>query len=156
MVEFPAQMRQVEIDDVPSCDDIGIDIEYRVAKVLEQILFVFEDGRVLEMEGLVRFCVAHEENVLYGLVIVAAYETDTVEMLAIHARLDVEREDAQFRLPVARRERGFAVDPADDIARFMRAFYLHAAQDVFVEQKALREADVGFEALYLLVLEELT
>ena len=72
---------------------------------------------------------------------------ERVEPLAVEARLDVEREHAEARRELGRRERGVPVDAPHARAPLEVALDREGATDTTVDQVAVREAEVGLEAV---------
>ena len=72
---------------------------------------------------------------------------DGVERPAVHARLDVEGEHPQRGHEVGGLEARIPVDASDAGAPLERPVDAERAPDPLVDQEAVREADVGLEAL---------
>ncbi len=128
---------QVEVAHVPAGQHVGVDAPHVGEEALEERALV---GHRLGARDLAP---RDHEDALAA----RARQGERVEPLAVEARLDVEREHAEPGRELRRRERGVPVDAPHARAALEVARDREGPADAVVDQVAVREAEVGLEAV---------
>src|SRR5206468_2796342 len=124
---------QVEVAHVPAGQHVRIDAPHVGEEALEERALV---GHHLGPRDVASG--DHEDPLA-----ARARHGERVEPLAVEARLDVEREHAEARCELGRRERGVPVDAPHARAPLEVALDREGATDTTVDQVAVRKAEVG-------------
>ena len=129
------QHGEVEVDDVPAREHVGIQLAHAPREAGQQLPLRTERARLLRTGPALRRQEQHLGRA-------AAVEPDREEPPRRRIGLDVEREDSQARRPVRGSDLGILEDEAETVRRPALAADLQRAADPAIDEVAHREADV--------------
>ena len=149
------QDAEVEIDDIPPREDVGIEGAHPLTEDQEKIPLAFGDRDLgaRRVGDAIRGCrrnataarlarpSAHHDD-LAGR---PTPQGDGEDLLQVRGRFDVQRENRERRHPRRRRQLRVLVDPSDSPPRLPGPFDSHRAADTGVDQVASDERQVCLE-----------
>ena len=134
------QDRQVEIDDVPTRQDIGIEAPDALAKCIECRELIDAAGGLVGHRAIASI---HDEHFIDA----GRVHRDRQQALCLSVGLDVERQHARLDFRIGRPQGRIVEYPCDAFSGDGLAFDLTAAFDAAFDQIARREAYVRLECI---------